>query len=448
VIIILHIKAKESFDSKANELLQLVEKIQRPSKGNKEFDSDFFCNTITEKDIIGDIKIGYTDGFGEDKGKIFIFQNEKYGIVGDNYEQLENVALNIYRIRDIQQKVSYHFVVETLFCWIRDKSIKNLETTFTDFLEKGINDVVDDYELWIPVPFTAIEKSFSIGEIEFRKISEDVIHSWFEDANKNIAPKELENFNEFKLRIKRDFQGYAAGVYKCKAEAKRAEEFAYEHFSKSLSILRVFSNANLFHEVVNASYEFGFKMIRMKHFFIHKGSNGSTSYKGGVVDNGFNWGITANDINWMNKYIPTINRVLANENLNDFQEKVFEALAMYSKNILRYDISDKILYILVALETMLLKNSNEPIQQNVGERLAFVLGKNAEDRIVIVRTLRDIYAMRSKFVHHGKVIEENKELLRMFMNNAWIFFMMMIGNLEKYNTKDDFLLELDLKKFS
>jgi len=56
---------------------------------------------------------------------------------------------------------------------------------------------------------------------------------------------------------------------------------------------------------------------------------------------------------------------------------------IYSRNSIATDISDKLLFVLVALESMLLKDSNEPLQKNIGERMAFLVGDSAQSRKVI-----------------------------------------------------------------
>ena len=64
------------------------------------------------------------------------------------------------------------------------------------------------------------------------------------------------------------------------------------------------------------------------------------------------------------------------------------------------------LQIIGALEMILLRNDTEPIQQNIGERMAFVVGRNVNERKAIINNFRRIYSVRSKFLHHGVGSEE------------------------------------------
>ena len=52
------------------------------------------------------------------------------------------------------------------------------------------------------------------------------------------------------------------------------------------------------------------------------------------------------------------------------------------------DLAGKLVYTLVAMESVLLRNGTEPTQQNVGERAAFVVTNTVEKRRETVRGLR------------------------------------------------------------
>jgi hypothetical protein len=53
----------------------------------------------------------------------------------------------------------------------------------------------------------------------------------------------------------------------------------------------------------------------------------------------------------------TLSSLLTADTLTDFQKTLLEALLLYSKSSLAKQVSDKLLYILVALESVFLKDS-------------------------------------------------------------------------------------------
>src|SRR5438874_349915 len=59
----------------------------------------------------------------------------------------------------------------------------------------------------------------------------------------------------------------------------------------------------------------------------------------------------------------------------------------HSKN----EVADKLVFVLVSLESMLLKDSNEPITKNIGERMAFLIGQSMDERKAIIQNVDVAY---------------------------------------------------------
>ena len=139
--------------------------------------------------------------------------------------------------------------------------------------------------------------------------------------------------------------------------------------------------------------------------------------------------------------------MLCKEDRSEFQDQVLTSLYLYSRNPLAREIADKLVYILVSLESILLKDANEPIMQNIGERIAFIIGKPIE-RIKIVQNVKDIYGLRSSFIHHGKDINfENIEVMKVFRENSWEVYLFLIHNIYKFKNKIELIEYLDKMEY-
>ena len=57
-------------------------------------------------------------------------------------------------------------------------------------------------------------------------------------------------------------------------------------------------------------------------------------------------------------------------------------------------------------ESILLLTESEAITQNIGERLAFLVGSDADSRLRVKKVVAEAYAVRSSFVHHGERVED------------------------------------------
>jgi len=97
---------------------------------------------------------------------------------------------------------------------------------------------------------------------------------------------------------------------------------------------------------------------------------------------------------------------------------------------------------LSSLESVLLKNENEPIQQNLAERLAVFTAQELTERKTIIKLIKTVYGLRSKYLHHGHSSSE-LEIVSEFMACVWGFFMQLVNNVERFKTKEEFLIAID-----
>lgn len=285
----LHPNAIISINENAEELLSKISKIETPKNPPQTEKGEYYSvATLTDKDIIGEMEMSLTNGFGEEKGKIFIYKKQRYGLVNSGYEDLIKNVLNIHKIKTLSDNLSFDYIKNCLFRWAKDRYRETSTENFTDYFLDKSKKVILDYEITIPVPYTTISKSFKLGNIEFIILTENIINMWFEkmDTEENTEEKTKE-IEQYKRNLKRNLQGFAVGVFKCTAELNRAQEIAYYHISNSLAVLRLFSPANLFTELLNNTYEYGRKMIRTMEFFTK--ANGDFNHTRSVIDNGLYW---------------------------------------------------------------------------------------------------------------------------------------------------------------
>ena len=135
------------------------------------------------------------------------------------------------------------------------------------------------------------------------------------------------------------------------------------------------------------------------------------------------------------------------ERRTEFQGKLLDALLLYSRSTREKDRAGRLVYMLVAIESILVRDANEPIQQNVGERMAFVVAQGLEARRTTIRHLKDAYNLRSKFVHHGETIAE-VETVRAFMLDAWRLFIALVKTSHRFKTKAQLIDYLEAMKLS
>jgi hypothetical protein len=171
------------------------------------------------------------------------------------------------------------------------------------------------------------------------------------------------------------------------------------------------------------------------------------NYHQGALDSGVPWALSNSYLAGFPGLLDRLQALSAATDKTSFRQNLYDALLMYSRNSVAIEPADKLVYILVALESMLLRGENEPLAKNVGERLAFLVGESKEKRIAVKENAVEIYTHRSGFVHHGRSIKD-LDVLATFMLNAWTCFNVLLVNMDRYQTKDQLIDALEDRKMA
>jgi hypothetical protein len=248
-------------------------------------------------------------------------------------------------------------------------------------------------------------------------------------------------------RDRKKLQGSAAVVARVVAEPVRASELARERAEKAVALLRFFSPANWHPLMRSYCTLLGDENLRLNTQIMMAGGKIS-KITSGVDDhrNQPHWLVSAAHIQQFPNLLGLLNQLAEEgQTKSEFQTKLLDALLLYSRNSVAREAADKLVYILASLESMLLRNDSEPIQKNIGERMAFLIGETIEARKAIVANVLETYSRRSSFVHHGQGIEAT-ETLSTFMLNTWTCFYRMLELNHHFQTKDALVQSLEDRK--
>lgn len=112
-------------------------------------------------------------------------------------------------------------------------------------------------------------------------------------------------------------------------------------------------------------------------------------------------------------------------------------------------INERLVKTFVALESLFILDPHEPIQNNIAERMAYILGKDYPSRKKIKRFTKDMYKLRSDIVHRGFTyvsVGEIKELISL-VRMAIITIILKKDRLG-LRTHENFYEWFEKKKFS
>ena len=398
----------EYLNDKAKDFLFLLKPITQNDRKTaavrtkRKFSSHYipFIN-IDSNDIL-DFSISRIDFKGNVVSKSFDYNDKLIGFGQHDFLELRKFLEKISIRNEFRNKISYDFLLNSIFEWFRCNYTGKIDNKiFYDYLRKKIDESVKKTRIAIPIENLSIESKFQIGDIEFDFFSKDFFKKWEENS------KDLKYVKD----LKKKYQGKVIASISIEAEQIKCLEIAKEKVENSLILLRIFSPTILFDDRI-PSY-FGRKgsiLVPESHFFIFNSEfpTVSSSIDCNIIPIRT---ISNKELHMLKQYgLEEAIQLITKNDLTEFEEKILKSLNILSRSVISNNLEEKMLFTLVSIETLLLKNNNEPIQSNIGRRLAYIISKDPTKRKEINDLIIKAYDLRSKFIHHGQQIEETKIL--------------------------------------
>lgn len=449
----IHPQAEENFNKKAEDLklklkFQPTKPEEKPPIGENQSHVVFEFN---ESNIIGDIDLHQKDNYGQIVSRSFGVNGRIIGLYGEDYAELVSIAEGLEKSVNPKNKVSFDFISERIFEWVKYK-YQGLEIPqLVEFILSESEKQIEENEIWIPISELHIAFPFKIGNVVFRAITKQMMNE-YEETKLSDLP-DLEDKTKFQVffdRKRTKFQGLCVGTIKIEAEPIKAYQIALEEVEKSTNVLRIFAPHNMLPMMICYSAPYGQQEISSFHYFTVKDKKIVREDSGLADDNLRQWYITKDDFDfYVMAGLDVLNYLLTKPKLTDFQQKVLEAVSLYSKGALAKELSNKIVNKLVALETIFLRDSSEYIQDNISLRMAYMHPVSVEERRKIISNVKEVYKLRSSFIHHGqKISTKDATILETFMYNSWCSLLEAARFSATEISLNDFFEQLENRKIS
>jgi len=442
-----HPDAARNFDEKTDALLPLVCVIPRVGPHGAAFRPDFHVRAqFTQRDIIGEPEAAFLDYRGRESGRVFVHDGKTLGLVGKAYKHLEALAGRLQQSREIRPYVSARCLINAAFHWVRERYRGETNEPFTGYVLRDCAALVEDTEVWIPLFHVYIQTELSVGRIKFKTLSREMLDGYLERVLKNLPPENQPAFQAQFERTRSSFQGCAAATIALTGEWLRLEEIATEEAGYSIAALRFFHFANQTPYVRCYCTMNGTENLSVvSTLAVHDGA--IDEWGEGVRSSpGSTWVISDEEIRefrWAG--LDALSRLLTKDEGSPFEKELLDGILLYSRNSLFDDPASRLVYILAAVESILLRSPGEPVGKNIGERLAFIVGLTREERLTVLENVTQVYNLRSAFLHHGRALRE-MDTLEMFMGYVWRGFVALIHDMDKFRTKQDLIEALERRK--
>jgi len=278
-----------------------------------------------------------------------------------------------------------------------------------DYLSARARVVVRPCVVWVPIAFMQVEAGFDIGPAKVLPITAQILDER-ETAYVAGTPNQAEEISQLFANLRKKMQGLAAVVMAVEGEPGHAQCRAIDVAADVIGLLRLFSGAAYTPWLLCPCAVLGSEVILRTTSLVFGPSNEFRASEETVGNVGY-WNLSAAELTVMRQSgLDKLSGLVDEDGLNEYRRRVRASILAYSKGTTLPDISDRLVYTLSSLEGLLLKDASEPIQQNLGERMAFLIESKAEARQSIVQNVRAAYNMRSQYIHHRVTVVEEDAL--------------------------------------
>ncbi len=440
----LHPGAAASIDTHGAHLITLIKPFKEPPERPYQFHPDRVpTDTITEANVIGTVRMQNIDFYSNQPTSI-VFEGASgpVGIVGPDYAAFSGATALIRKhLRGLSRATIQSLVVG----WLEVRS-KGGDGELSRFLIEQGKKKVAVHSIWIPIANLLMEADVDFGPVTFRVITREILDSWFEPFLAHSPPERLEDTRRVLNARRQKLQGLTAVVLETEAERDSAVDECFDLAEDAVALLRIVHPANSSPHMALYCGPLGTEHIDSYDAYVYAGGT-FAGRNGKMLPPPPTQLIMPNEVIAAEEpMFARLSRLLAAESLTQFQEAVRAALLTYSRNSITRDPSEKLLFVTVGLESMLLRNQSEPIGGNIAERVAFAIRRTADERQELVRLMRAGYDLRSTFVHHGRPATDLETVGR-FMQAAWEFMLHLLLHIDDFQSKDAFIDSLERLKF-
>jgi hypothetical protein len=247
-------------------------------------------------------------------------------------------------------------------------------------------------------------------------------------------------------------QGFAAAVLTVTGERERALEIALEEADRAAALLRLFSPAMLSPRARSFCAPWGRENIETSAYLMFDPAGaGLVVGQRMETDQDFVWRLDAARVRLLREHaIDALADRYSVGTVEGFAEEIRAALLLYSQAALRGTPTDKLLAVVLPLEAFLRRDENENVTETLALRLALAVGETRDERREIARVAKAAYGLRSRYVHHGKLVTSAQDIesLRAFLQIAWRFFMRLgLREVTRHRDRAAYLAALDDEKY-
>ena len=325
-----------------------------------------------------------------------------YELLQADYPNYINFVSKIHKDKKLNSLISFAFLEKIIFKFITEtKKNSKASQSFSNYLQSEISNVIKEYEIHFKVLYLDIEKNFKVGNVNFEFVDKS-----FFNGNKK------EQYYE-------DFKGNVLVSFSAKAEKQKAQEIAFKKCSLAIDCLKIFFDIIMFPED-RISFDIDSRTMESEENEVLYFENSDRSK---ISINNFripthqiisNQQLAIFNERGFEKYDCFLKRIDSKEHLTELESSICNSIQMFAKALYTSNLNQRIVEIFTQLESLVLSDSNESIINSLSKYISKLVTKDIEERIMIISIIKEMYGIRSSYIHHAKKREINMKILGKF----------------------------------
>lgn len=423
----LHPEAIKAYNAKSSEWIEALELMppreSKPHVPPQESDAPI-AGHFTDSDIVDDSYMTFQVDHTGSKVACYFFVKERgmIGISGAAHKSVQEQSRRLANEKVYRDKISEEFAYNTVVDWLKLNITTGNAPSVIEHFEAVAEKQIQKQEIWVPFPVIQITRPIQIGNVVFRRVTKPMMDAYAENLNVGTDANKEAAFNRLRSRL----QAATAACVNVEAESSKAEEIAADEADASIGILRLACPVLLdVYQWAPADPAFLDAMGGTQFLRVDGGQIRGT-HSALPVRMCHQYVFTPEDIDHNMRWVWGFGHNLLVIKRNAFQELLLGSLLHFSKSILKADSSERLMYVITALEALFVREG-EPIVQNLRERLAIMQGSSLDERQKAIKTITKVYDVRSRFVHRA-VIVEDMSILADFFAKAWMAMFFVLNS--------------------
>lgn len=354
-----------------------------------------------------------------------------FRITESEYPNYLNFVNQIFKDKEISSLVSFSFLEKIVFKYIIDtKRTNQASKEFCSYILDEINNSVKEYEIHFKVLHLDIENNFKIGNVNFEYV----------DSNYFQGKRKLEYYE--------DFRGKVLVSTVVRAEKQKAQELAFKKCSLAIDCLKLFFDIIAFPQD-RLSFDIDSRIKESEEnavVFFEDSDRSKISINNFSIPNKHI--INKKQFNifeerGISKFNLFLKQIDSKEKLTELELSIVHSIHLFAKALYQNNFNQRVAELFTQLEYLVLSDSNEPILNSLTKYISKLVTKNVEERRLVISLLKEMYAIRSSYVHHAKQRDIDLQKLGKFQYYIHNLISRLIELSTSHETKDTILKEID-----